>query len=49
MRRTRSMGHGRPKELEERYAQPLPELDREVDAFAEKIVPHLETTGLVWA
>ncbi|NUQ62838.1 MAG: hypothetical protein HUU20_10135 [Pirellulales bacterium] len=49
MRITRSIVHGRVKELEERYAQPLPDLEREVEDFAEKVGPHLETTGLVLA
>ena len=40
---------GRVKELEERYAQPLPELEREVETFAEKVGGHLKEMGLVWA
>ena len=39
---------GRVKELEERYAQPLPELEREVDAFSEKVEGHLKKMGLEW-
>ena len=33
---------GRVKELEERYAQPLPELDSEVEAFSAKVAAHLK-------
>jgi len=40
---------GRVKELEERYAQPLPELEREVEEYAEKVEGHLKKMGLVWA
>jgi len=40
---------GRVRELEERYAQPLPELEREVEAFSEKVESHLKKMGLVWA
>jgi type I restriction enzyme M protein len=39
---------GRVKELEERYAQPLPALEREVEAFSAKVEGHLEKMGLVW-
>lgn len=39
---------GRVKELEERYARPLPELEREVEAFSEKVEGHLKKMGLVW-
>ena len=38
----------RIKELEERYAQPLPELEREVEAFAEKVAEHLRRMGVSW-
>ena len=37
---------GRVTELEERYACPLPELDREVEAFGEKVEGHLKRMGL---
>ena len=37
---------GRIKELEERYAQPLPELAQEVEAFGAKVEGHLERMGL---
>ena len=36
----------RVKELEERYARPLPELEREVEAFGEKVEGHLKRMGL---
>ncbi|MDE0186224.1 MAG: type I restriction-modification system subunit M [Candidatus Poribacteria bacterium] len=39
---------GRVKELEERYAQPLPELDREVEALSTKVAVHLENLGVDW-
>jgi len=38
----------RIKELEERYAQPLSELEREVEAFSAKVEGHLRTMGLDW-
>lgn len=38
----------RVKELEERYAQPLPALEREVEAFSAKVEGHLKEMGLVW-
>ncbi len=37
---------GRVKELEERYAQPLPELDSEVEALSAKVEDHLRVMGL---
>ena len=37
---------GRIKELDERYAKPLPELEREVEAFSGKVAGHLEKMGL---
>ena len=37
---------GRVKELEERYASPLPELEREVEAYSEKVKGHLKKMGL---
>jgi len=39
---------GRLKELEERYARPLPALEREVDAFSAKVEGHLKKMGLSW-
>ena len=36
---------GRVKELEERYAKPLPELEREVEAFSERVETHLRKMG----
>ncbi len=38
---------GRIKELEERYARPLPELEREVDDFSAKVEGHLKKMGIV--
>ena len=38
---------GRVKELEERYAQPLPVLEREVEGFSAKVEGHLKRMGLV--
>ena len=37
---------GRAKELEERYARPLPELEQEVEAFGAKVEGHLKRMGL---
>ena len=37
---------GRVKELEERYARPLPELEQEVEAFGAKVEGHLRRMGL---
>ena len=34
------------KDLEERYARPLPELEREVDEFGEKVEGHLRKMGV---
>ncbi|HOB44253.1 MAG TPA: type I restriction endonuclease subunit M, partial [Bacillota bacterium] len=39
---------GRVKELDERYARPLPELEREVEVFGERVEEHLKRMGLVW-
>ena len=36
----------RIKELDERYAKPLPELEREAEAFGEKVAGHLRRMGL---
>ena len=38
----------RVKELEERYANPLPELAREVEAFDVKVAAHLRNMGVDW-
>jgi len=38
----------RVKELEERYAEPLPELTAQVDALSEKVAGHLKVMGLEW-
>ena len=37
---------GRVKELEERYARPLPDLERDVEAFSDKVAGHLERMGV---
>ena len=39
----------RVKELEERYAKPLPALEQEVEAFSAKVEGHLKKMGLAWA
>ena len=39
---------GRVKELEERYAQPLPDLEHEVEEFGIKVEHHLENMGVNW-
>ncbi|MDX2206062.1 MAG: type I restriction-modification system subunit M [Gemmatimonadales bacterium] len=38
----------RARELEERYAKPLPALEQEVEAFSERVEGHLKKMGLVW-
>ena len=38
---------GRVKELEERYARPLPLLEREVEVFSERVEGHLRKMGAV--
>ncbi|MFW5975597.1 MAG: type I restriction-modification system subunit M [Desulfosalsimonas sp.] len=37
---------GRVRELEERYAEPLPEIEREVEEMAVKVAGHLEKMGV---
>ena len=37
---------GRVKELEERYARPLPELEGEVDDFSTRVEGHLKKMGI---
>jgi type I restriction enzyme M protein len=39
----------RVKELEERYAKPLPQLAREVEGYSDKVEAHLKKMGLAWA
>jgi type I restriction enzyme M protein len=39
---------GRVKELEERYARPLPDLEAEVKEYRAKVEGHLKRMGLVW-
>jgi len=38
----------RVKTLEERYAEPLPQLMQDVEALAGKVDEHLKKMGLVW-
>jgi type I restriction enzyme M protein len=38
----------RVKELEERYARPLPKLEDDVETLAAKVEGHLKKMGLVW-
>jgi type I restriction enzyme M protein len=38
----------RVKELEERYAQPLPEMEQELNALGVNVEAHLSQMGLVW-
>ena len=46
-RLTRRLGT-RVKELEERYARPLPKLEREVEAYSAKVEGHLKQMGLFY-
>ena len=39
---------GRVRELEARYAQPLPQLDSDVESFSTKVEKHLENMGVDW-
>ncbi|HPM99444.1 MAG TPA: N-6 DNA methylase [bacterium] len=39
---------GRVKELEERYTQPLPELEREVEEYRKRVEGHLKKMGVGW-
>ncbi len=39
----------RVKELEERYVVPLPELEKELAAFSEKVEAHLRDMGVAWS
>ncbi len=38
----------RVKELEERYMNPLPDLEQEVEAFSTKVAAHLKNIGVGW-
>ena len=38
----------RVRELDERYAKPLPELERQVEKFGAKVEGHLKRMGMVW-
>lgn len=40
---------GRVRELEDRYAQPLSEIQREIEVLSEKVKAHLKNMGLLWA
>ena len=40
---------GRVKALEERYAEPLPDLAAEVESLGERVEEHLRTMGVEWA
>ena len=40
---------GRVKALEERYAEPLPDLTAEVESLTERVEDHLREMGLDWA
>lgn len=37
------------KELEERYAEPLPAISQSVDALSDKVAGHLKAMGLEWS
>ena len=39
---------GRVKELKERYAQPLPELEQEAETFTAKVSEQLRKMGVDW-
>jgi type I restriction enzyme M protein len=39
---------GRVKELEERYARPLLQIEQDVEAFSDKVEGHLKQMGLAW-
>ena len=38
----------RVQELEERYAQPLPDLESEVETFSARVEEHLRNMGVAW-
>jgi type I restriction enzyme M protein len=39
----------RVKELEERYAEPLPTITQSIDVLSDKVAGHLKAMGLEWA
>jgi len=39
----------RVKDLEERYAEPLPQISQSVDVLSAKVAEHLKAMGLEWA
>ena len=48
MQRLNQQLAGRVEELEERYARPMPALEREVEVFSEKVEGHLRKMGVLW-
>ncbi len=40
---------GRVKELEERYANPVPEIEQEVAEYSKRVEAHLEQMGVTWS
>lgn len=40
---------GRVKDLEERYAEPLPQISQSVEVLSAKVAEHLKAMGLEWA
>jgi len=38
----------RMQELEERYAEPLPRIEQEVETHAAKVAEHLKKMGVTW-
>lgn len=39
----------RVKDLEERYAEPLPQISQSVEMLSAKVAEHLKAMGLEWA
>lgn len=39
----------RVKELDERYAEPLPQISKNVDSLSDKVAQHLKAMGLEWS
>ena len=39
----------RVKELDERYAEPLPQISKNVDGLSDKVAQHLKAMGLEWS
>ena len=40
---------GRVRELDERYAEPLPKLEQEVQDLRARVAEHLKRMGVTWA